>query len=90
MKLEVIVASDYIGNVTGDLNRRRAVIENISSKQNNQIISAKIPLAEAFGYITALRTLTSGRGSANMEFSHYDEPPLAIVEEVKNKWKFHF
>ncbi len=90
MKLEVIVSSDYIGNVTGDLNRRRAIIENISSKQNSQIINAKIPLSEAFGYITTLRTLTSGRGTACMEFSHYEEPPLAIVEEIKNKWKFNF
>lgn len=90
MKLEVVVANEYTGNVTGDLNRRRASIEEISTKQNNQIIDAKVPMAEMFGYITALRTLTSGRGTASMEFSHYAEPPASIVEELINKWKFRF
>ena len=90
MKLEVVVANEYTGNVTGDLNRRRASIEEISTKQNNQIIDAKVPMEEMFGYITALRTLTSGRGTASMEFSHYAEPPASIVEELINKWKFRF
>jgi len=90
MKLEVIVSADYTGNVTGDLNRRRAVIEEISSRQNSQVIDAKVPLSEMFGYITSLRTLTSGRGTATMEFSHYAEPPASIIEELKNKWKFRF
>lgn len=90
MKLEVIVAPDYTGNVTGDLNRRRAVIEDISSRNNTQVVEAKVPLSEMFGYITSLRTLTSGRGTASMVFSHYAEPPFAIIEEIKNKWKFRF
>ncbi|NLJ82558.1 MAG: elongation factor G [Bacteroidales bacterium] len=90
MKLEVIVAPDYTGNVTGDLNRRRAVIEDISSRSNTQVVEAKVPLSEMFGYITSLRTLTSGRGTASMVFSHYAEPPFAIIEEIKNKWKFRF
>ena len=90
MKLEVVVSPDYTGNVTGDLNRRRALIEEISTRQNNQLIDAKAPLAEMFGYITSLRTLTSGRGTATMEFSNYAEPPASIIEELKNKWKFRF
>lgn len=90
MKLEVIVAPEYTGNVTGDLNRRRAVIEDILSRNNTQVLEAKVPLSEMFGYITSLRTLTSGRGTASMLFSHYAEPPLAIIEEIKNKWKFRF
>ncbi|MDD4208934.1 MAG: elongation factor G [Bacteroidales bacterium] len=90
MKLEVIVSPEYTGNVTGDLNRRRAYIEEISTKQNNQVIDAKVPLAEMFGYITSLRTLTSGRGTATMEFSHFSEPPVSVVEALKNKWKFKF
>lgn len=90
MKLEVIVSPEYTGNVTGDLNRRRAYIEEISTKQNNQVIDAKVPLAEMFGYITSLRTLTSGRGTATMEFSHFSEPPASVVEALKNKWKFKF
>ncbi len=90
MKLEVVVANEYTGNVTGDLNRRRAAIEEISTRQNDQVIDAKVPMAEMFGYITALRTLTSGRGNASMVFSHYAEPPASIVEELINKWKFRF
>ncbi|MDD3281414.1 MAG: hypothetical protein PHC83_07565, partial [Bacteroidales bacterium] len=65
-------------------------IEEISTKQNNQVIDAKVPLAEMFGYITSLRTLTSGRGTATMEFSHFSEPPVSVVEALKNKWKFKF
>ena len=90
MKLEVLVSPEYTGNVTSDLNRRRALIEEISTKQNNQVIDAKVPLAEMFGYITSLRTLTSGRGTATMEFSHFSEPPASVVEGLKNKWKFKF
>jgi len=82
MKLEVTTPDDYVGNVTGDLNRRRAVMEEMSSKQNLQHIRVKVPLSEMFGYITNLRSLTSGRATASMEFSHYAEPPAAIVKEL--------
>ena len=88
MKLEVITPDDYVGNVTGDLNRRRAVMEEMTAKQNVQHIRVKVPLAEMFGYITDLRSLTSGRATASMEFSHYAEPPAAIVKELLTKWKF--
>jgi elongation factor G len=88
MKLEVVTPDDYVGNVTGDMNRRRAVMEEMASKQNVQHIRVKVPLAEMFGYITDLRSLTSGRATASMEFSHYAEPPAAIVKELLMKWKF--
>jgi len=87
MKLEVMTPDDYVGNVTGDLNRRRAVMEEMTSKQGLQLIRVKVPLAEMFGYITNLRSLTSGRATASMEFSHYAEPPASIVKELLSKWK---
>jgi elongation factor G len=88
MKVEVVTPDDYVGAVTGDLNRRRAMVEEISVKQNLQHIRVKVPLAEMFGYITHLRSLTSGRGTVTMEFSHYAQPPAAIIEELTSKWRF--
>jgi elongation factor G len=87
MKVEVVTPDDYLGAVTGDLNRRRAVMEEVSSKQGAQHIRVKVPLAEMFGYITNLRSLTSGRGTVTMEFSHYAQPPAAIIEDLISKWK---
>ncbi len=87
MKVEVVVPDIYLGNVTGDLNRRRAVLSEISAKIGLQHIKANVPLAEMFGYITNLRSLTSGRGSVTMEFSHYAEPPINVVNELVSKWK---
>jgi elongation factor G len=88
MKVEVITPDEYVGAVTGDLNRRRAMVEEISVKQNLQHVKVKVPLAEMFGYITHLRSLTSGRGTATMEFSHYAQPPASIIEELTSKWRF--
>ena len=87
MKVEVATPDEYVGAVTSDLNRRRAIMEEISSKQGLQHIRVKVPLAEMFGYITNLRSLTSGRGTVTMEFSHYAQPPAAIVEDLISKWK---
>ena len=87
MKVEVVTPDDYLGAVTGDLNRRRAIVEEIAAKQGVQHIRVKVPLAEMFGYITNLRSLTSGRGTVTMEFSHYAQPPTAIIEELITKWK---
>lgn len=87
MKVEVVTPDDYLGAVTGDLNRRRAIVEEITSKQGLQHIRVKVPLAEMFGYITNLRSLTSGRGTVTMEFSHYAQPPAAIIEDLISKWK---
>ncbi len=90
MKVEVVTPDDYVGAVTGDLNRRRAIVEEISSKQGVQHIKVKVPLAEMFGYITNLRSLTSGRGTVTMEFSHYAQPPASIIEELTSKWRLKY
>ena len=82
MKLEVIIPSDDLGDVTGDLNSRRAQIEQVSDRTNMKVIDAKVPLATMFGYTTALRTLTSGRGSSTMEFDHYEPVPHHIFERI--------
>ena len=73
MKLEVLTPDAYVGDVTGDLNRRRGILENISAKVGVQAIHAKVPLEQMFGYVTSLRTITSGRANSTMEFSHYAE-----------------
>ncbi|TAL58180.1 MAG: elongation factor G [Bacteroidetes bacterium] len=87
MKIEVITPEQYMGDVVGDLNRRRGIIEGMDTKANAQVIKAKVPLGEMFGYVTQLRTLTSGRATSTMEFSHYAETPRNISEEVIAKAK---
>jgi elongation factor G len=87
MKVEVITPDQYMGDVTGDLNRRRAMLEGMDSRNNLQVIKAKVPLSEMFGYVTQLRSLSSGRASSTMEFSHYSPAPRNIEEEVIAKTK---
>jgi len=89
MKVEVITPDQYMGDVTGDLNRRRGMLEGMDSRNNAQVIKAKVPLSEMFGYVTQLRSLSSGRATSTMEFSHYAPAPTNIAEEViaKNKGK---
>ncbi|MBQ1672532.1 MAG: elongation factor G [Bacteroidales bacterium] len=85
MSLEVVTPEDYMGDVVGDLNRRRGQIVNMDSKGNARIIKAKVPLSEQFGYVTVLRTLTSGRATSSMEFSHYAEVPANLAKEIVDK-----
>ncbi len=87
MKIEVITPEQNMGDVVGDLNRRRGQIEGMDSKGTAQVIKAKVPLSEMFGYVTQLRTLTSGRASSTMEFSHYSETPAGIAADVIAKAK---
>jgi len=87
MKVEVTTPDQYMGDVTGDLNRRRAMLEGMDNRAGAQIIKAKVPLSEMFGYVTQLRSLTSGRASSTMEFSHYAPAPRNIEEEVVAKAK---
>ncbi len=82
MKLEVVTPEEYVGDVVGDINRRRGHLAGITSKANLQQINAQVPLSEMFGYVTSLRTLTSGRATSTMEFSHYQETPANIADEV--------
>ena len=74
-----------MGDIVGDLNRRRGQVQGMDSKNNSQVISAIVPLSEMFGYVTALRTMSSGRATSTMEFSHYDEVPKNIADEVIKK-----
>ena len=90
MRVEVYTPDDYLGSVSGDLNRRRALIQGVDVAQGGQIIHAFAPLAEMFGYITSLRTLTSGRGTVSMEFDHYEELPAAKIKELIDNRKFKF
>ncbi|ANI89561.1 translation elongation factor G [Arachidicoccus ginsenosidimutans] len=87
MKVEVTTPDQYMGDVTGDLNRRRGMMEGMDSRGNAQVIKAKVPLSEMFGYVTQLRSLSSGRAASTMEFDHYAPAPNNIAEEViaKNK-----
>jgi elongation factor G len=87
MKVEVLTPDQYMGDVSGDLNRRRAMMEGMDSRNNLQVIKAKVPLSEMFGYVTQLRSLSSGRASSTMEFSHYAQAPRNIEEEVVAKSK---
>ena len=87
MKVEVVTPDQYMGDVTGDLNRRRGILEGMDTKGNAQVIRAKVPLSEMFGYVTQLRSLSSGRATSTMEFSHYAPAPNNIAEEVIAKVK---
>lgn len=82
MKVEVLTPDQYMGDVTGDLNRRRGILEGMDSRNNLQVIKAKVPLREMFGYVTELRSMSSGRATSTMEFSHYAPAPNNIAEEV--------
>ncbi len=87
MKVEVTTPDQYMGDVTGDLNRRRGMLEGMDSRNNLQVIKAKVPLSEMFGYVTQLRSLSSGRATSTMEFSHYNPAPNNVAEEVMAKQK---
>jgi elongation factor G len=82
MKLEVVVPSDFFGDIIGDLAARRGKIEETKDRLQMKVIDAKVPLAEMFGYATALRSLTEGRGTFTMEFDHYEEVPQNIAQEI--------
>lgn len=82
MSVEVNTPDAYLGDVTGDLNRRRAILDSITAKIGVQSVRAKVPLAQMFGYVTSLRTITSGRANSTMEFSHYAEAPKDVTENV--------
>ncbi|MEZ4772174.1 MAG: elongation factor G [Bacteroidia bacterium] len=87
MAVEVVTPEEYMGNVVGDLNRRRGKIENMGDRGNSKVVKAKVPLSEMFGYVTDLRTISSGRAASTMQFSHYQEAPSGIQEEVIAKVK---
>ncbi|MCD6597941.1 MAG: elongation factor G, partial [Bacteroidales bacterium] len=87
MMAEVVTPEQYMGDVISDFNRRRGQVEGMVSKMGARVIRAKVPLSEKFGYVTVLRTLTSGRATSTMEFSHYDEVPGEIARKIIEKSK---
>ncbi|MGO3183620.1 MAG: elongation factor G [Aequorivita sp.] len=82
MKLEALTPEENMGDIVGDLNRRRGTITSMSDRAGAKVIKAEVPLSEMFGYVTTLRTLSSGRATSTMEFSHYAQTPSSISEEV--------
>jgi len=87
MKLEVVTPGEYVGDISGDLNRRRGHLEKIDARIHHQVIDALVPMSEMFGYVTTLRSLSSGRATASLEFSHYAPCPADIQEQVILKIK---
>ncbi|CCH56259.1 translation elongation factor G [Fibrisoma limi BUZ 3] len=87
MAVEVITPEEYTGPITGDLNRRRGVMKGMDTKAGSQVIKADVPLSELFGYVTDLRTMSSGRATANLTFSHYEIVPQNIADNVIAKEK---
>ena len=85
MKVDVFTPDEHVGDVIGDLNRRRGMIQGQDSASTGVRIKSTAPLAEMFGYIGDLRTMTSGRGQFSMEFSHYSACPNSVAEEVIKK-----
>ena len=88
MKVEVVTPEENMGDVIGDLNKRRGQVEGMeTSRSGARVVKAKVPLAEMFGYVTALRTITSGRATSSMEFSHYAEVSTSIAKAVLTEAK---
>ena len=89
MKAEIVTPEEYKGDIIGDLNRRRGNVSGMEEKSGARVIKATVPLAEIFGYVTVLRTLSSGRATSSMEFSHYEEVPkqlaVKVLEEIQGK-----
>jgi elongation factor G len=87
MKLEVLTPEANMGDIVGDLNRRRGQVNDMSDRAGSKVVKALVPLSEMFGYVTALRTMSSGRATSTMEFSHYTETPSSVSEDVIAKAK---
>jgi elongation factor G len=87
MKLEVVTPEENMGDVIGDLNKRRGQVAGMDDRNGAKVVKATVPLSEMFGYVTTLRTISSGRASSTMEFSHYDQAPRGVQDEVVAKAK---
>ncbi len=82
MKVQVTTPENYMGDVIGDLNSKRGQIDEMVDKGNVKVINSRVPLSELFGYATTLRGMTQGRAAYSMEFSHYQEAPSKIAQEI--------
>ena len=82
MKLEVLTPEENMGDIVGDLNRRRGQVNSMDDRAGSKVVKAEVPLSEMFGYVTSLRTLSSGRATSTMEFDHYSATPQNVSTEV--------
>ena len=87
MKVEVVTPEQNMGDVVADLNRRRGIMQGMDSRNGAEVVKAHVPLSEMFGYVTTLRTITSGRATSTMEFSHFSECPKNVSDEVIDEVK---
>jgi len=85
MKVEVVTPEEYMGDIIGDLNSRRGQVQGMDSRGNAQVINAQVPLAQMFGYVNTLRSMSQGRAQYTMQFSHYDQVPANVAAQVKEK-----
>ena len=85
MKVECVTPEEYMGDIIGDLNSRRGQVNGMDSRGNAQVINAMVPLANMFGYVNNLRSMSQGRAQYTMIFDHYDQVPQAVADEVKAK-----
>jgi elongation factor G len=85
MKVEIVTPEDYLGDVMGDVSRRRGILQGQDDSPSGKIINAMVPLGEMFGYATTLRSMSQGRATFSMEFDHYAEAPANIAEAVVKK-----
>ena len=85
MKVEVVTPEDYMGDCIGDLNSRRGHIQGMEARGNAQVINAMVPLANMFGYVSTLRSMSQGRAQYTMHFDHYEQVPQAVADEVRAK-----
>ena len=86
MKVEVVTPEEYLGGVIGDLNSRRGQIAGTDSRGNAQVVAAMVPLANMFGYVNTLRSMSQGRAAYTMQFDHYAEVPRNVADEVVAKY----
>ena len=85
MKVEVVTPEEYMGDVIGDLNSRRGLVNGMDQRGNAKVVNANVPLANMFGYVNSLRSLSQGRAQFTMEFHHYQEVPRDVAEAIKAK-----
>ena len=85
MKVEVVAPDEFLGGVIGDLNSRRGHVQGTDSRGNAQIVTAMVPLANMFGYVNTLRSMSQGRAQYTMHFDHYEQVPQAVADEVRAK-----
>ena len=85
MSVEVVTPEENMGDIIGDLNKRRGQVTGMESKGTARVVKAKVPLSEMFGYVTVLRTISSGRATSSMEFSHFEEVPANLAKEIIEK-----